>query len=303
MRKSDRNENHMLFMLPSHWNSGLRTRDTLECCSRSQKDLIKQPVPPSSGEQQPPLSSDSDMSIVTGMEVGVSDLGLSLEPESEVFAKSWTPWTSDEKVHAYRTPTTSVNTCSSSLCRPNSCSLFPTSKIPINVATSSARAPKPVDVVRGAAWVPACCCYSPNKTEAGWFWCKITANTHNFDCCHGYQAHVESISAAPENWCELLPAIFPNVVICKCSQRSLRSRCCEVKSCRLWYLFALRLFLRGNNQTPGDFSVSHHPRLIWCHQLHCPNCCCCGPSRRATQTLASTPKVAITACPNLMPGR
>lgn len=76
-------------MLPSNWNSGLRTRDTLERCSRSQKDLIKRPgVPPSSGEQQPPLSSDSDMSIVTGMEVGVSDLGLSLEPESEVFAKS-----------------------------------------------------------------------------------------------------------------------------------------------------------------------------------------------------------------------
>lgn len=44
--------------------------------------------PPSSGELQPPLSSDSDTSIVTGMEVGVSDLGLSLEPQSEVFAKS-----------------------------------------------------------------------------------------------------------------------------------------------------------------------------------------------------------------------
>lgn len=45
--------------------------------------------PPSPGEQQPPLSSDSDSSIILGVEVGVSNVGLSLEPEGEELAKSW----------------------------------------------------------------------------------------------------------------------------------------------------------------------------------------------------------------------
>ena len=45
------------------------------------------PVSPSSGEHQPPLSSDSDTSIIMGMEVGMSEVGLSLEQECEV-AKS-----------------------------------------------------------------------------------------------------------------------------------------------------------------------------------------------------------------------
>lgn len=106
------------------------------------------------------------------------------------------PRTSEEKVHAYRTPTTSVNTCSSSLCRPDGCSLFPTSTIHIKVSTSPVQAPKPADVVRGAAWVLACCCYSLNKTEAVCFWCKITANTRNLDCCHRYQA--QDISSSRE---------------------------------------------------------------------------------------------------------
>lgn len=40
------------------------------------------------GEQQPPLSSDSDSSIITGGEVGVSNVCLSVEPEGDVFGKS-----------------------------------------------------------------------------------------------------------------------------------------------------------------------------------------------------------------------
>lgn len=43
---------------------------------------------PPSGEHQPPLSSDSDTSLITGMEVGVSEVELSMEQEREV-TKSW----------------------------------------------------------------------------------------------------------------------------------------------------------------------------------------------------------------------
>ena len=42
---------------------------------------------PSSGEHQPPLSSDSDTSIIMGVEVGMSEVDLSTEQECEV-AKS-----------------------------------------------------------------------------------------------------------------------------------------------------------------------------------------------------------------------
>lgn len=45
------------------------------------------PHPPT-GEHQPALSSDSDSSIITGLEVGVSNVGLTMEPEGEVLSKS-----------------------------------------------------------------------------------------------------------------------------------------------------------------------------------------------------------------------
>lgn len=41
-----------------------------------------------SSEHQPTLSSDSDSSIIMGVEVGVSNVGLTMEPEGEVLSKS-----------------------------------------------------------------------------------------------------------------------------------------------------------------------------------------------------------------------
>ncbi len=43
---------------------------------------------PPSGEHQPPLGSDSDTSIITGLEIDMSEVDLSTEPECEV-SKSW----------------------------------------------------------------------------------------------------------------------------------------------------------------------------------------------------------------------
>lgn len=112
------------------------------------------------GERQPPLSSDSDASIITGVEVGMSNVGLSMEPEGEVFAKSWSHPTSDRKRSVFaQDPTTSVSTCSSSVCRPDSRSHFSASENHINLNIS-------LPCCRGWTWLeerPAAAVTLPTK--------------------------------------------------------------------------------------------------------------------------------------------
>lgn len=140
----------------------------------------------------------------------------------------------------------------------------------------------------------------------------------NLDCCHGYKAHMESVSVVPENWYELLPAFFPNVVIRRYSQRSCELRLWAGKLAFLMSVYVHWRFplLRGNNQTPGRFFCldiwqSQHPQLIWSDVTNCPaqtaaavrvvgvhrDCPLLSPRR---ETLASIqPTVTITARPSL----
>lgn len=85
-----------------------------------------------------------------------------------------------------------------------------------------------LDAVVGAACVPVC-------SQQNWvcfdFWCKITANSCSFDCCHGYEAHLESPSAVAESWCELLPAIFSK---CSHSVRDFKLWTFEFRQLGVW---------------------------------------------------------------------